>query len=73
MKIDITKDGKKVASVRIDDNVVIGWPHEEIIWLANAIFWEKFMKILAPGEIRFNPWEKTERIKEEVKYYRKRL
>ena len=73
MKIEIKKDNKKVATVRINDTIVSGWPNNEIVWLAYAIFWEKCVNILIPGELNYNPWVKTDRIAEEIKYYRKKL
>jgi hypothetical protein len=73
MKIDIKKDNKKIATVAINDKIIEGWPGEEIQCLANAVFWEKCVNMLIPGEINYNPWIKSDRIKEEIKFYRKKL
>ena len=73
MKIEIKQDGKKIGTVAINDQIVIDWPPEEIQCLANAIFWEKCINTLIPGEISYNPWIKSDRIQKEIRFYKKKL
>ena len=69
MRFKIVHQGKHLGTIRIKDDLILGWSKSDIKILCQAIFWEKAIRPLINGEIWYNPYEneKTRNFLQKIK------